>query len=176
MDDVPDFFTFISKGQWPNSTGTRQILLNGKTGKLEFIDSIGCTGFSTPVAYDLTGDGRDEALISVNDFDCSLGYASQSPAMVKNRLLAIDFSKKALSTIDEATGYKNIFSTPWIGDLDSDGYLDIIYCQYFHHADLLSFLGMRIKRIDTPIEMKKEVRWGAFLGSGGNGIFAEKRF
>ena len=110
------------------------------------------------MAYDLTGDGRDEALISVNDFDCSLGYASQSPAMVKNRLLAIDFSKKALSTIDEASGYKNIFSTPWIGDLDSDGYLDIIYCQYFHHADLLSFLGMRIKRIDTPIEMKKEMR------------------
>jgi len=173
-DDVPDFFTFISKGQWPNSTGTMQIMLNGKTGSVEYLDSIGCTGFSSPVVYDLTNDGLDEAIISVNDFDCSLGYASQSPGKMKNKLVAIDFSTKSVKTIDEADGFKNIFSTPWIGDLDDDGYLDIIYCQYFHHSDLLSFLGMRIKRIDTPIKMKKKVQWGAFLGSHGNGVFSAK--
>ena len=78
-DNVPDFFTFISKGQWPNSTGTMQILLNGKTGNVEYIDSIGCAGFSCPVVYDLDGDGRDEAIISVNDFNCSVGYASNRP-------------------------------------------------------------------------------------------------
>jgi hypothetical protein len=29
-DNVPDFFTFISKGQWPNSSGSVQVMLNGK--------------------------------------------------------------------------------------------------------------------------------------------------
>jgi len=170
-DDVPDFFTFISKGQWPNSAGSVQIMLNGKDGSLEYKDSIGCTGFSTPVVYDLNDDGRDEAIIIVNEFDCSLGYATKSPKQMENKLIAINFADKSINTIDQSTGFKNVFSTPWIGDLNNDGYLDIIYCEYFHHGDLLAFLGMRIKRIDTPVKIKKAVKWGAFLGSNSNGIF-----
>ena len=170
-DNIPDFFTFISKGQWPNSTGSIQIMINGKDGSIAYMDSIGCTGYSSPVVYDLNDDGRDEVIISVNEFDCSLGYASKSPGVMENKLIAIDFVNKSVNTIDQAQGFKNIFSTPWIGDLDNDGYLDIIYCQYFHHADLLSFLGMRIKRIDTPVKINKPVLWGAYLGTKGNGIF-----
>ncbi len=173
-DSIPDFFTFISKGQWPNSTGSVQIMLNGKDGTIAYTDSIGCTGFSSPVVYDLNNDGRDEAIISVNNFDCSLGYASKSPTKMENKLIAIDFSNNSVRTIDEATGFKNVFSTPWIGDIDNDGYLDIIYCQYFNHGDLLSFLGMRIKRIDTPVKIKKSVLWGSYLGSNYDGIFLPK--
>ncbi len=170
-DDIPDFFTFISKGEWPNSAGSVEVMLDGKNGDLVYMDSIGCTGFSSPVVYDLNGDGRDEAIISINIFNCSLGYDSISPRVMENKLIAIDFAKNSVDTIDQAQGFKNIFSTPWIGDLDNDGYLDIIYCQYFHYSDLVSFLGMRIKRIDTPAKIKKPVLWGAFLGSRGDGIF-----
>lgn len=173
-DDVPDFFTFISKGQWPNSTGSVQVMIDGKDGKVAYMDSMGCTGFSSPVVYDLTGDGRDEAIISINDFDCSGGSTAAAPRTMQNKLVAIDFAKKTVNMIDQAQGFKNIFSTPWIGDLDGDGYLDIIHCQYFHHSDLLSFLGMRMKRIDTPIKLKKKVVWGAYLGSNGNGVFESK--
>jgi hypothetical protein len=148
-------------------------MLNGKDGRIEYMDSIGCTGFSSPVVYDLNNDGRDEAIISINNFDCSLGYASKTPETIENKLIAIDFAKKSANTIDEAKGFKNIFSTPWIGDLDGDGFLDIICCQYFQYSDLTSFLGMRIKRIDTPIRIKKNVVWGGYLGSKGDGIFDE---
>lgn len=161
-DNIPDFFTFISKGAWPNSAGSVEVMLDGKNGNIAYMDSMGCTGFSSPVVYDLNADGRDEAIISINNFDCSLGYASKSPRVMENKLVAIDFAKKAVDTLDKAEGFKNIFSTPWIGDLDNDGYLDIIYCQYFHYADLVSFLGMRIKRIDTPVKIKKPVLWGSF--------------
>jgi outer membrane protein assembly factor BamB len=173
-DNIPDFFTFISKGQWPNSTGTRQIMLNGMNGNIEYSDSIGCTGFSSPVIYDLDGDGRDEAIMSVNNFDCSLGFASRSPTVIENRLIAIDFTKASVQILDQSPGYKNIFSTPWIGDLDHDNYLDIIYCQYYHHSDLLSFLGMKIKRVDTSVKIKNEVLWGSYLGSESNGVFRRK--
>ena len=170
-DDTPDFFTFISKGQWPNSTGSVQIMLNGIDGSIAYMDSMGCTGFSSPVVYDLNGDGRDEVIISINNFDCSLGYASKSPVLMENKLIAIDFARKSVDTIDQAARYKNIFSTPWIGDLDNDGYLDIINCQYFHHSYLVSFLGMRIKRIATTVKIKRPVLWGSFLGSEGDGVF-----
>lgn len=170
-DDIPDFFTFISKGQWPNSTGSRQIMIDGKDGEIAYLDSIGCTGYSSPVVYDLNGDGRDEAIISVNEFDCSVGFIGQPPREMENKLIAIDFKARSTQLIDQSPGFKNIFSTPWIGDLDDDGYLDIVHCQYFHHSDLLLFLGMRIKRIDTPVRIKKAPRWGGYMGSGGDGVF-----
>jgi outer membrane protein assembly factor BamB len=176
QDDVPDFFTFVSKGQWPNSTGSLQIMMDGKTGAILYTDSIGCTGFSSPVVYDLNGDGRDEALISVNEFDCARGYTGRAPADMENRLIAIDFSKKSVTTIDQSVGFKNIFSTPWIGDLDDDGYLDVVHCQYFNpRGELLSFLGMRVKRIALPVRVGKPVRWGAYRGSAGDGLFSREQ-
>jgi outer membrane protein assembly factor BamB len=170
-DDVPDFFTFVSRGLWPNSTGSLQIMLDGKDGRIAFMDSIGCTGFSSPVVYDINRDGRDEAIISINEYDCSLGFAGRSPSTILNKLIAIDFATNKLQTIDQTPRFKNVFSTPWIGDMDDDGYLDIVHCQYFHYSDLLSFMGMRMKRIATPIRIKEDPLWGSYMGSRGDGLF-----
>jgi outer membrane protein assembly factor BamB len=170
-DNVPDFFTFVSKGEWPNSTGSLQIMLDGKDGRIAFMDSIGCTGFSSPVVYDIDYDGIDEAIISINEYDCAVGFTGKTPRVIENKLIAINFKARSIQTIDQTKGFKNIFSTPWIGDLDDDGYLDIVHCQYFHTMDLLSFLGMRIKRIATPIKMKGDVLWGSYMGTLGDGLF-----
>ncbi len=171
-DKVPDFFTFVSQGQWPNNTGSLQIMLDGSDGHIAYIDSIGCTGFSSPVVYDLNKDGRDEAIISINEFDCKGGFTRRSPSAMENKLLAIDFKTGSVSTIDQTQGFKNIFSTPWLGDLDQDGYLDIVHCQYYNpSADLITFMGMRVKRISTPVRVKKAPVWGAYRGTRGDGVF-----
>jgi hypothetical protein len=172
-DAVPDFFTFVSKGKWPNSTGSLQVLLDGKDGHIAFTDSIGCTGFSSPVVYDLDDDGIDEAIISVNEYDCQLGYSGKVPSRMQNRLIAFQFRRGEIIAIDQLAGFKNIFSTPWIGDLDDDGYLDIVHCQYYNSTagELLMFLGMKVKRIATPIRISKPVIWGAYRGSAGDGLY-----
>lgn len=173
-DDTPDFFTFVSKGEWPNNTGSLEVMLDGQDGSIAYMDSVGCTGFSSPVVYDLDDDGTDEAIISINEFDCALGFSGKSIQEIENKLIAINFKRKSSQIIDQAIGYKNIFSTPWIGDLDQDGYLDIINCQYYSVSGLLTFLGSSIKRIETPVKLKKEVQWGAYMGSNGDGIFRKK--
>jgi hypothetical protein len=170
-DGVPDFFTFVSKGQWPNSTGTLQVLLDGSNGEIAYLDSMGCTGFSSPVVYDLNDDGYDEAIISINEFDCALGFAGKSPVEIENKLISIDFSSHSFQVIDQTAGFKNVFSTPWLGDLDDDGYLDLIHCQYYHRGELLSFLGMRVKRIDLGIKVRKDILWGGYMGPNGQGLF-----
>lgn len=174
-DDIPDFFTFVSKGQWPQNTGSIQVMLDGKNGEIAYMDSLGCTGFSSPVAYDLNKDGIDEVIISINEFDCNRDIGDQSSFPIENKLLAIDFKEKKNWMIDQTKFYKNVFSTPWIGDMDQDGFLDIVYCQYYSHADILSFLGMRVRRIDTHIKIKNEPLWGAYMGTEGNGIFHGKK-
>ncbi len=171
-DDVPDLFTFVNRGKWPANTGSMQIMLDGKTGQIDYEDSMGCTGFSSPVVYDLNNDGYDEAIISINEFDCSGGFTQNAPSKIQNKLIAIDFRKGSTNTIDQTQKFKNIFSTPWLGDLDQDGYLDIVHCQYFSPAiHLVSFMGMRVKRISTPIRARKEIIWGAYMSSSGDGIF-----
>ena len=175
-DDIPDFFTFVSQGQWPHSTGSLQILLNGKDGSIVYQDSIGCTGFSSPVVYDLNGDGMDEAIISINEFDCAGGFTENAPSAIENKLLAVDFQAGTMYPIDQMKGFKNIFSTPWIGDLDRDGYLDIVHCQYFSPStDLVAFMGMHVKRISTHVRMDKPPVWGAYMGSQGDGVFSSAR-
>ena len=170
-DDVPDFFTFVSKGEWPNNTGSLQIMLNGIDGNIGFRDSVGCTGFSSPVVYDLDGDGMDEAIMSINEFDCNKGFVTEAIEEIENKVIAINFSNRTKQIIDQSQGFKNIFSTPWLGDLDGNGYLDMVYCQYFSRGGLLAFLGMRTKRIETPIKVHKKAIWGAYMGSEGNGLF-----
>lgn len=174
-DDTPDFFTFVSKGAWPNNTGTRQMMLDGKNGSIAYQNALGCSGFSSPVVYDLNHDGQDEVLISINEYDCNRSLLKQTSFPIENKLLAIDFKKNAINPIDQTKGFKNIFSTPWLGDLDQDGYLDIVHCQYYNHSDLLSFLGMRVKRIDTPIKIKEKPVWGSYMGSNGSGVFTATR-
>jgi outer membrane protein assembly factor BamB len=171
-DDIPDLFTFASKGIWPQSTGSVQICLDGKDGSLIYTDSLGCAGFSSPVSYDVNSDGIEEVIISINEYDCARGYTSENLLQITNKLIAINIKTHQVQLIDQAAGFKNIYSTPRICDLDHDGYLDIIYNQYYsHNYDLLSFLGMRIKRIQSSIKMKKEIRWGGYMGSQNNGIY-----
>ncbi|WP_209331515.1 PQQ-binding-like beta-propeller repeat protein [Lunatimonas salinarum] len=173
-DDIPDFFTFVSEGTWPENTGSIQIMLDGSSGEIAYSSSIGCTGFSSPVAVDLNRDGREEVIISVNEFDCSRFIGDQSSFTITNRLLGIDFKSGETFTLDQTEGMKNIFSTPWVGDIDGDGFFDLIHCQYFSHSDLLSFLGMRIKRIDLPVRISRQPSWGSYMGRKGDGIFRPK--
>ena len=172
-DDIPDFFTFISKGEWPDNRGSIQIVFNGKDGTVEFMDSIGCTGFSSPVVYDFNKDGTDDAIISINEYDCSRGFGERISETIQNKLISIDFKRRDVNIIDETHKFKNIFTTPWIGDLDDDGYIDIVYAQYFSESTYLTaFLGMRVRRISTSIHTRKPVTWGAYMGSNGDGVYS----
>tara|TARA_R110002111_G_scaffold75754_7_gene120103 strand:- start:419 stop:1882 length:1464 start_codon:yes stop_codon:yes gene_type:complete len=172
-DDIPDLFTFVSKGIWPENTGLVQVMIDGKSGKPLIKKEMGCTGFSSPIAYDLNNDDMDEVIFSINEYDCSRAIDDRSAFLIENKLMLMDFKADTTFILDQAKGFKNVFSTPWIGDLDSDGYLDLVHCQYFSHGDILSFLGMKIKRIDLPIKIRDKPLWGAIMGSDGDGIYKQ---
>jgi hypothetical protein len=151
-------------------------MLNGKTGEIAYENNLGCTGFSSPVIYDINNDGTDDAILSINEYNCERGFVSDAKLQIKNKLISIDFVNKAVGTIDETLNFKNIFSTPWIGDIDGDKYLDVLYCQYYSAGpDLLLFLGMQIKRISSGIKIKEPIIWGAYMNSKGNSVFEKTK-
>lgn len=166
-DTIPDFFASVAEGEWPKLEWNRQFMVNGSTGAIEFRDSLGFYQTSTAVAVDLTDNGRDEIIMSVNYQQVNELYQK----FFYNMLVAIDIGSGDVQQLGETWEGSNISSTPWIGDLDSDGMLDIIYC---HGTDLrhtYTFNGLQIHRITTEVLIKKPISWGSYMGSWYNGVF-----
>jgi len=142
-------------------------MVNGLTGKVEFMDSLGFYQTITPIIADFDLDGLDEALVIVN-------YQIVDEYFMKffhNMLVIIDFTTNELVDLGITNEGHNISSTPWIGDLDNDGNLDIVFCHGTNVKQTYTFDGVQINRITTTIPIKNEIKWGAYMGSNYDGVF-----
>jgi outer membrane protein assembly factor BamB len=166
-DGVPDFFVSYAIGVWPNLDWSKQIMVNGATGKIEYIDSLGYYQTSTPVVIDINNDGYEEAILSVN----SHVYDEANRRTLQNLLVVIDFKTQTVTQLTERAVGANISSTPWIGDMDGDGLLDIVYCHGTNPRKSYTFDGMRISRVATDIPIRSPIRWGSYMGSRYDGIY-----
>ncbi|MBK5277644.1 MAG: hypothetical protein JJE09_02155 [Bacteroidia bacterium] len=166
-DNVPDFFVSYAVGTWPDLGWSKQFMVNGATGKLAYLDSLGSYQTSTPVVIDLDGDGIDEAIININ----LVVLDDNDKSSFANNLFIVDFKGGEVLQLWESHPGSNLSSTPWIGDIDDDGLLDIVYC---HGTDLnktYSFAGLQVNYIATGIPIKSKIRWGGYMGNMRNGIF-----
>lgn len=166
-DSIPDFFVSYAIGRWPKLDWSKQIMVNGATGNVEYIDSLGYYQTSTPVVIDLNNDGWEEAILSVN----SHVYDEADNRTLNNLLVVINFRLNEVVQLWGSAEGSNISSTPWIGDMDNDGLLDIVYCHATNPNKTYTFDGLRISRIATDIPLVSPIRWGAYMGSQYNGIY-----
>lgn len=166
-DSVPDFFVSYAIGVWPKLDWSKQIMVDGATGKIEFLDSLGYYQTSTPVVMDMNNDGYEEAILSVN----SHVYDEANRRTLNNLLVVIDFRTNTVTQLWDSTVGSNISSTPWIGDMDGDGLLDIVYCHGTNPRKTYTFDGMRINRIATGVRIPGPIQWGAYMGSQYDGIY-----
>lgn len=166
-DSIPDFFVSYAIGRWPKLEWSKQLMVNGATGRVEFIDSLGYYQTSTPVVVDLDNDGWEEAILSVN----SHVYDETNNRTLHNLLVVINFRTGDVRQLWESVEGSNISSTPWIGDMDNDGLLDIVYCHGTNPRKAYTFDGLRISRIATGIPLHRPIRWGSYMGSQYNGLY-----
>jgi outer membrane protein assembly factor BamB len=166
-DKVPDFFMSYAVGQWPDLGWSKQFMIDGATGKIAFTDSLGSYQTSTAVVVDINGDGVDEAIMNVN---VEVVDAINRVAF-QNVLMLVDFREGEVLQLGDAFPGSNISSTPWIGDMDSDGLLDILYCHGTNVRKTYSFTGIQVHRIATGVPVKNNIRWGGYMGSQYDGIF-----
>jgi hypothetical protein len=166
-DKTPDFFVSFAQGVWPDLSWTKQAMINGKNGMVEYADSLGYYQTSSPVVADLNEDGIDEAILNV-DYQIldSLGRKS-----FYNILYAFDFTnKEAVPIINGEPGH-NVSVTPWIGDLDNDGFLDIVYSHGTNKYQTYTFDGLKVNCLKTKLPISKPIKWGSYMGSKYDGMY-----
>ena len=168
-DQTPDFFVSHAIGTWPRLDWSVQAMVDGKTGRIEYVDSLGFYQNTTPVVLDWNGDGFDEVMMSVNIQEVNEIFQK----FFYNILVMIDFQEPDVKQIGEVLQGSNLSSTPWVGDLDADGKLDIIYCHGTNLRHTYTFDGIDIMRLATQIPLKTPVRWGGYQGSDYDGIFRD---
>jgi len=171
-DSIPDFFSNFAIGTFPKLTHSIRFMVDGKTGKIGYQDTIPSFQYASPVAADLNGDGFDEAIVHQSELK-----KRGSEKVYSSYLLAFDFRNKRNFPLGDTIQATNLACTPWIGDLDGDNKYDIIYSAVkYENAlfDLQKPLGILIGRYKTDIEIKKPVIWGAFMGSRYTGVFDVK--
>ncbi len=166
-DQVPDFFVSYAVGHWPDFGWSRQFMVNGATGKIAYLDSLGSYQTSTAVVMDLNGDGIDEAILNVN----SQVFDAMNNPTFQNILVIVDFKSNEVLQIWDGNPGSNLASTPWIGDMDHNGLLDIVYCHGTNLKKTYSFDGLQVNRVATQIPIKSEIRWGSYMGSKYDGVF-----
>ncbi len=172
-DPTPDFFTNFGVGIFPDVVATIQLMVDGQTGKIAFQDSLGYLQIGSPLAIDFNGDGYDEAVMTVNELQKDMAKDHfKSLYGTSNKLLAFDFQADRIYTLLGPFKGVNPAATPWIGDLDGDKQLDLIYSYMRDTLTYKPFHGMKIHRREFDFRVEDHIKWGSYMGTWYNGVAA----
>lgn len=171
-DEVPDVFTNYSIGVWPMIKRSTQRLLDGNSGEVLLSDTVGIFSYASPVVADFNDDGFDDVLMSVNNlkrlnlYDASKTHISQ--------LTVFDFHHNEKYAIGDTLLGSNVASTPWVGDADGDGKMEIVSTTIDLNGqrnDIDRPTNLRVYHLNTPYQATKEIKWGGYMGSNYDGVF-----
>lgn len=158
-----DVFAVLAKGSAPTFFDYYQIMIDGSTGQIEWKDSISDLHFSSANAIDLDLNGRDEVIVSLN---------YQTGTHYEHKLLSIDFQGNQVSPINLAQGGVNLGSTPLLCDLDSNGYVDIVYAFRADSVNPMGAKGFKVNRLETTYTVPGVgIAWGSYMGTQFDGAY-----
>lgn len=162
-NQVPDIFTVLYKGIAPAFTDYYQVLIDGATGQIVWMDSIADLHFASSVAFDCNHDGRDEVLATVNTV----------PGHYTHQLMMFDFQNDTQTVFYDSQGGVNFGCTPWVGDMDNDGLIEVLTAYRADSLNPVAASGIYLERINTnktiPIQ---GIAWGAYMANKYDGIYS----
>ncbi|MFZ9029298.1 MAG: hypothetical protein ACO2Z9_09810, partial [Crocinitomicaceae bacterium] len=162
-DNTPDVFNVVYAGAAPSFYEFYQVLIDGATGQVAWLDSLGAMHYGSSSAVDLNGDGRDEVISSIN-YHNGVSFSHQ--------LVSIDFQNDVVSPFYLEEPGVNLASTVLIEDLDGNGYLDFTFA---YRADSLNPMGQNgfyVKCLEDQHPIPGVgVAWGGYMGTNYDGYY-----
>ncbi|GAA4430041.1 hypothetical protein GCM10023188_16140 [Pontibacter saemangeumensis] len=174
-DEVPDVFTNYSIGVWPMIKRSTQRMLDGKSGEVLATDTLGIFSYASPVVADFNNDGYDDVLMSVNSLIRLHLYNPNKNHI--SQLTVFDFQEDVTYQVGDTLFGSNVASTPWLGDADGDGKMEIVTSTIElngQHNEIDLPTNLRVFHIETPYSVRKEIKWGSYMGSNFDGVFKKE--
>jgi len=163
-----DVFISAGKGIWPLLTECLHVMIDGTTGKIRYQKEFENYQSTSPLVMDINGDGVDEIIICEN----RKRIGPNGKNIFSNTIAVIDFTRKGKKTdLILTLDGNNMSSTPWIGDLDNDNLLDIVFSHSKNPDKGYAFDGIKINLLKTEIPITKPIKWGAYMGSSYTGRY-----
>ena len=167
-DSIPDFFSSMGHGAWPDTDFTLQTLTDGKTGKIVFQDTLGTFQYASPLVADFTGNGKSDVLLTINRTMNRGEDPMDLTFRINDLILYPNGRGEAQQLLPPELG-TNLGSTSLLTDLDEDGYLDLVYAYMSDATKFYTFQNLVIKRIELDLPAPK-IEWGGYMGKVGNSI------
>ena len=160
-DDVPDVYAVFLHGTFPYYIGAERVLLSGRDGKEIWRGEAGDFAMAGDVAVDLDSDGIDEVIFNANTLSDPLtGHTG------KQQLDVVDSAHRQAHAWGMPLG---AFApgSPWVGDLDGDGCLDLLLPR---HSDEPGTNDGLITRFKVAASVPAAVSWGGYLGTRSDSV------
>ncbi|MBT8199025.1 MAG: PQQ-like beta-propeller repeat protein [Acidimicrobiia bacterium] len=150
-DSVPDVFAAFSIGRLPDYRESVLVAVSGATGKELWRQTFEQPIVTSPLAVDVSGDGKDEVIITLSPL-----FAGDQVVL----LVAPDRGDSSM--LIERTARS--FGTGLVADLDGDGSIEYVGSSFDGDNSL-------IERRDLGVPTPDRISWGAYLGTDYDGAF-----
>jgi hypothetical protein len=163
---LPDVFAVLGKGTAPTYFDYYQVMLNGETGEIEWMDSISDLALASCASVDLDLNGRDE-LIGTFNYHTGTHFEHQ--------IKAIDFQNDIITDLSPLQAGVNLGCTPLVDDIDNNGLVDIVYAYRADSTNPMGSNGFKVHRIETASTVPGVgISWGAYQGTNLDGHYNYK--
>ncbi len=163
-DTVPDVFTIVGEGIAPVFLNFISLMIDGKTGEILEQDTLEGWSIISPLAVDFNGDQKDEVVFCVNK-----NFAEGAPYQSQWKMR--DFQSNTTTDLTPLQSGTNLGSTAWIGDLEGDGTLEMIYSQHSNSNAVKPNSGFFLRRKNLSAPTPESIAWGGYMGTYSNGAY-----
>ncbi|MCI4670044.1 MAG: T9SS type A sorting domain-containing protein [Bacteroidia bacterium] len=167
-DPTPDVYITLAEGVFSFYADYVPIVVDGQTGEIAWSDSSEYIyQLSQANALDWDQDGVDEVLRLHNQDAIKVGR------LYFNEFEIVDFNDQVTIQLGTDRPGLNVFSTPYITNLDGDANLDVLFAYTPDIDQWAGNNGSRLERVELPITVAEtDIAWNAYLGNLGNGVYA----
>lgn len=165
-DPSPDVYSLFAEGRWPFYGRFFEVMIDGQSGQVVWMDSSSTYQLASPNALDWDGDNFDEILL-IDNFDDGFQTIEY-----RNRFLIRDFNQASESQWLSTRPGLNVFNTPLITDLDENGKLDLVFTWSPVTDAWYQSERVKLQRISLSQDAES-IAWGGYFGTYQDGSYRE---
>ena len=161
-DDLPDVFAVFLHGVFPYYQSVTRVLVSGRDGGVLWQGEGGTFTMAGDIAIDLDGDDTDEVIYGSSDWNAA------DP--LEHTLHLVDAGSSSDRQWGPPLGFQSP-SSPWVGDLDADGCLDLVVATNTPDEQGGDAAVARY-RVAAPVP--ERISWGGYLGTNFDSTLARR--